>query len=197
MFGWKQSDFGALRPACRQNLLLACIFVTSFAAALSFNEARAQMSTDAYAWKHFLDEPPTAEDLSQLRITARDVFVAKIHIVGKIAWIGGRDQSGAPPPLPKKLSAAEVEILDVLRGKAAKGSRFVVTFGVPIPGRRYMDPVTPRMYARDYFVISYLDEDNERQLVGFPVGEQEYSEWESEVSQYRREMGRPGTRIDK
>ena len=183
-----------MRRAFRQNLLPACIILMSLVVVLSLNEGRAQMSTDAYAWKHFLDEPPTAEDLSQLRITGRDVLVAKIHIVGKIAWRGGRDQSGQPPPLPKRLSAAEVEILDVLRGKAAKGSRLVVTFGVAVPGRRYMDPVTPRMYARDYFVVSYLDEDNERQLVEFPVGEQEYAEWERERSKYEGQRGRPGAR---
>jgi hypothetical protein len=170
------------------------VALLSLAVVLSFHEGRAQMSTDAHAWKHFLDEPPATLDLSQLPATARDVVLAKVRIIGSIAWRGGRDQSGRPPPLPKKLFGADVEILDVLRGKAAKGTRYIVSFGVPIPVRKYIYPVTPRMYARDYFIVSYLDGDDEHQLLRFPVSEQEYDEWEREVSEYRRERGRPGAR---
>src|SRR5262249_47486887 len=153
MFGWKQSDLGAMRRAFRQYLLPACIILMSLVVVLSFNEGRAQMSTDAYAWKHFLDEPPAAADLSPLPIGARDVLLAKVRIVGRIFWRGKRDQSGQAPPPPKRIFGAEVEIVDVLSGNAAKGARHIVSFGVPILGRRDMYPVTPRMYARDYFIV--------------------------------------------
>jgi len=183
-----------MRRAFRQYLLPACIILMSLVVVLSFNEGRAQMSTDAYAWKHFLDEPPAAADLSPLPIGARDVLLAKVRIVGRIFWRGKRDQSGQAPPPPKRIFGAEVEIVDVLSGNAAKGARHIVSFGVPILGRRDMYPVTPRMYARDYFIVSYLDQDSERELVGFSASEQEYEEWIRNVSEYERQRGRPGAR---
>jgi hypothetical protein len=159
-----------------------------------FRGAQAQMSTEAYAWKHFLDEPPAAGDLAKLPTTARDVIVAKVRIIGGPYYLMGRDQSGVPPPFPKNLFEAKVEILDVLRGRTVKGAQYNVFFGVPGLGRRDKYPQTPSQKTRDHFVISYVEDDEERRLAGFPVSEQEYEEWRKEVSDYERIRGRPGAR---
>jgi len=189
--GRKRSSFAAGLEAFHRNLLLVCIALTSLAAVPSFNEARAQMGTDAYAWKYFLDEPPIAADFSQLPVTARDVIVAKVRIIRGPYYLVGRDQSGKPPPPPKNLFQARVEIVEVLHGQTPKGAQYWAFFGAPGLGRRDKYPHTPSQKTHEYFVISYTGEGDEL-LAGFPTDEREYDAWRKEVSEYERQRGRPG-----
>jgi hypothetical protein len=41
----------------------------------------------------------------------------------------------------------------------------------------YKYPHTPRMRDRDYFIVSYVNEDGVRLLVGSPVSLEEYERW--------------------
>jgi hypothetical protein len=157
-----------------------------------FHEGRAQTSTEPYATKHFLDAPPATADLSKLPATARDVIVAKVRIVEGLHYLVARDQSGKFPPLPRDLFMALVEIVEVRVGKAATRQRYDVYFGVPGIGTRIKYPHTPSQKTRDYFIVSHLDKDNKRRLIGFPVGEKEYEQWEMDVSEHERMRGRPG-----
>ncbi|HVY57339.1 MAG TPA: hypothetical protein VHA77_05765 [Xanthobacteraceae bacterium] len=160
------------------------------------SQAGAQAQGEAYATQYFLDQPPSASALSSVPADAREVVVAKVHVRSIFSLIG-RDRSGQPPILPKYSLGAEVRIADVLSGRAPKGGRLNVSFGPSGPGgERYLYPHTPRMRAQDYFVVSYLDEQGIRCVLGFPVGYEDYERWSSEVYEYERIRGRPGVRQD-
>jgi hypothetical protein len=68
------------------------------------------------AKQFFLERPPSKAELAALPSNLDAVAIAKVRIVEGAAWVGGRDQSGKPPPPPKALGWARVEILDVLSG---------------------------------------------------------------------------------
>jgi hypothetical protein len=156
-------------------------------------EAGAQMDT-AYATQYFLDSPPSTAPLTTLPTNAREVIIAKVRMVGRIAYLIGRHQSDQLPPRPKDLFGVDVEVVEALRGRTDVSARHKVYFGVPGEGRNYKYPHTPRMYAREYFIVSYIGEDKVRRLLGFPVSRGEYDEWEREVSRYERIRGLPGAR---
>jgi len=84
------------------------------------------------------------------------------------------------------------EVADVVRGAAAPGARLDVFFGKPGTSETYQTPRTPRMYARDYFIISYIAEDGVRRLIGSPVSREEYERWNTEVREYERTRWGPG-----
>jgi hypothetical protein len=158
------------------------------------NESLAQMSAASRATQYFLEDRPT-DFASRLPPTAREVIVAKVRVVGGFIYLAGRDQSGQRPSLPKDLLMVQVEILGVLGGRAATGERYEVYVGVPgLVGQELVFPSTPSQKALQYFVVAYVDEDNLRRLLGFPIGEQAYEKWRREVSVYERERGRPGAR---
>jgi hypothetical protein len=108
-----------------------------------------------------------------LPATYRDLVVAQVRVVEGPNYLVGRDQSGKPPPPAKDLFFARIEIIAVMEGNAAAGSRYGVRFGTPDVGR-LMWPHTPRMKSLSYFVVSYVGEDNQRRLLGIPAREQEY-----------------------
>jgi hypothetical protein len=158
------------------------------------NESLAQMNTASRATQYFLEDRPT-DFASRLPPTVREVIVAKVRIIGDFMYLAGRDQSGQPPPLPKNLLMVQVEIVGVLAGTAATGERYKVYVGVPgLVGQEHVHPRTPSQKALQYFVVGYVDEDNLRRLLGFPISEQAYEKWRREVSVYERERGRPGAR---
>ena len=97
-----------------------------------------------------------------------------------------------PPPLPKSLFGAEVEIVSVLAGSAVVGERYYVSFGVPGSDQRYKYPHTPDQLRHEYFIVSYLDDDNVWRLAALPIAERDYEQWEREVWKYERERSRPG-----
>jgi hypothetical protein len=145
-----------------------------------------------YATKYFLDEPPTATELSALPVTAQDVLVAKVRIVGRIIYCCGRHPWDPPQPRPKTVLRAELNILEILRGSATKDARYFVSFIALGSGQRHKYPHTPPAYARDYYIAAYLNEDNEHQLVGFPEDEETYERWDRERSEHERKRGLPG-----
>ena len=137
------------------------------------------LAAESYATQYFLDEPPSDLDLSRIPSTADDVIVAKGRI-DSLAYLIGRDQSGEPPPLPKELFYARIRVRDVLRGTPQGGATLDVYFGIPGGGRKNAYPASERMKGREYFVISYVDADRMRRLVGVPMSVDAYNEWETE-----------------
>jgi len=109
------------------------------------------------------------------------VIVAKIRIF-KGVWLGMRDQAGRPPPLPKNIYLAKIELLDVLGGSAKSGDQLDVFIATTATVRRYMTPSTPAMKARDYFVATFADSENQRRLLGLPGSQVEFERWQAELS---------------
>jgi hypothetical protein len=160
-------------------------------------DAWAQTAVDPQPLQYlqsFLDQAPADAELARLPPGAQDVIVAKVRVREGPFYLIGRDQSGAPPPLPKDLFGARVEVLDVLKGRITTGAQFDLSFGVPGPGRRYKYPHTPRQKATDYFIVSYVEDDKVHRLLAFIISEQEHAEWEKEVFEHERLRGRPGAR---
>jgi hypothetical protein len=153
-------------------------------------EAQAQTTATPFATKYFLDTPPTDGDLANLPPQARDVIVAKIRL-SKVVWLGRRDQSGRPAPLPKNIIFAQIELLDVLSGTAKSGDQLDVFIGTTPSVLRYITP--PAMKARAYFVVIFLDEDNEHQLLGLPASQDEFERWEADLMEHVRMRDRPGS----
>ncbi|MBM3528907.1 MAG: hypothetical protein FJX62_12520 [Alphaproteobacteria bacterium] len=167
-----------------------------FVAALS-GDAPAQESVAGQGpptFQYFLDVPPAGQGASSLPVTARDVVVAKVRVAERPAYLVGRDQSGKPPPLPKDLFFARLEVLEVLSGTVQVGVQQDVFFGTPGLGARQTRPHTPAQLARGYFVVSYRGEDGVRRLVPFPIGAEAYDAWQKEVFEYERQRSRPGAR---
>jgi hypothetical protein len=159
-----------------------------------YSEVNAQMDNSAFATEFFLDSPPPKTDLSKLPSSITDVVVAKVRIVGDIFARGRRDQSGVPPSPPKYIADAELEIADVLSGKAVRGARYDVSFAASGTGFNYKFPNTPKMKAREYFVVFYRDTSGVRTLLGFPISQENFKQWEKESLEYQRIRSRPGTR---
>jgi hypothetical protein len=160
----------------------------------NLSESWAQMSTVRDAISFFRHDPPTDTDLAGLPKTARDVVIAKVRIVGRVSYLGGRDVSGLPPPGPrtKDLFGARIQVLEVLSGPIVIGAESYVVFGEPSVGRDYIFPITPRMRELPYFIASFTDQDAVHRLVGFNVSRSEYEEWHNEWLEYERMRGRPG-----
>jgi len=152
-------------------------------------DGRAEADALQYS-QFFLDHAPTDADRAHIPATARAIIVAKARIMVRPHYLGGREQSGMPRP--KNLFGAQVEIVSVLAGSAAVGERYYVAFGVPGSDRRYKYPHTPDQLMHEYFIVSYVDDDNVRRLAALPVAERDYEQWEREVGDYNRERGRPG-----
>jgi hypothetical protein len=148
----------------------------------------------ADATRFFLDYPPSAAEISKLRGDRKELIVAKIRILGTIGSLIERDQSGRPPPhrFAKALYAAWIEVIDVIQGATNSGVRFDAVFGQPGTSEIYVIPRTPQMYAHEYFIVSYLGDDGMRHLIGFPVSDEAYNEWNAEVRKYERARGRAG-----
>jgi hypothetical protein len=158
------------------------------------HESCAQMATqDKPPIAYFLDRVPENLDISTLPKTARDVVVARVRITSSPSYLVGRDQSGRPPPppLPPYLFHARLKIKDVRRGSATVGEMVDVTFGAPDPRGLVHHPHTPEQFDRDYDVIIYAVDDDERHLAGFPISETQYRDWEADVWSYERSRMAP------
>ena len=169
-------------------LAVACVI-------LSASYARAQTTAEPpYARKYFLDVPPTQDDLANLPSQARDVIVAKIRLSnGGPVYLVRRDVSGSPSSfVTKHLFFARIELLDVVSGLARSGDQLGVFFATPRQGQRNITPRTPAMIARTYFVVIFLNAENEYQLLHWPASEDEYNRWEAEWLECERIRGRPG-----
>jgi len=127
----------------------------------------------------FLDRPPTKEERETLPSSARDVLAAKVRFRGRILYLVGRHQSGAPP---KDLFMATVEVVEALEGQATVGAKYELYFGVPDLAKTYIYPHTEAQRSRDYFIVSFAGSDNRRRLLELPRKQQEYDTWLKEVA---------------
>lgn len=152
----------------------------------------AQTGNEASAISYFLDRLPPI-DSNILPPAAQDVVVAKVRVRG-VHYRGGRHPGDGPQPPPKTTLAAQVDIIEVVRGSAKPGAEAVVNFGTRGSTQKFIYPHTPSMRGNEYFVVFYRDENAEQRLVGFPVGEVEYESWDRERWAYERERGKPGHR---
>ena len=169
--------------------------MAAYAVMLCGGEAWAQMTSPSPATQYlesFLDHPPSEAEQARLPAGARDVIIAKVRFVSKYSGRGRHGECYNPPCT--YLFGVAVKILDVLMGTAVLGDRSNAWIGVRGSPNRFKTPHTPEQKVRDYFIISYIGEDNERRLVEFPISENEYTEWEKEVWSYERERNRPGVR---
>lgn len=182
------------RQLSRVSIIRALCIV--LAALVSVDVGHTQASARSDAISFFLDRPPTDSDLARLPNTARDVVIAKVRIVGRVSYLGRRDESGlpSPGPRPRDLFGARIDVLDVLSGPIVTGAQLYVTFGEPGGGRNYVFPVTPRALELSYFITAFTDQDGVRRLAGFRVSQGEYEEWHKAWLEYERMRGRPGAR---
>jgi hypothetical protein len=171
------------------------IALASPGAIATLSEGQAQMNAVALnAMQYFLNQPPTDADLAKLQVPARNLTVVKACIIDRVFWRGARHLS--EEPRPKTKLGAKIKILEVLRGDAAIGAQYVVYFGPRDLERPYSYPRTPSMHEPTYFLVFYLDkdEDDERQLVGFPLDWLEYEQWNREFWEYEGKKFGPGAR---
>jgi hypothetical protein len=139
---------------------------------------------------YFLDKLDGDVDLSKLLSAARDVIVSKVRLLGPPHWVGERDSSGSPADLPRDVFFVRLKILDVRRGHAAIGEEYNIYFGERRQALVY--PTTPDQLAREYMVVMYLDpNDAKHRLVGFPISDVQYSEWQAEFLKYQRSQFKP------
>jgi hypothetical protein len=151
-------------------------------AALAAHPARTQQNGEPQSryLQVFLDRAPLG-----VRVAGKEGLVARVRVLELPVYLVGRDQSGAPPPLPKDLFYARVQVVQALSGTAQEGTQLEVYFGVPGPGRRYAFPRTPRQLLRDYVVVSVVGEDGLRRLQEFPLEPRDFEQWERDA----REQG--------
>jgi hypothetical protein len=140
---------------------------------------------------YFLDQLDGNVDLSKLPSAARDVVVAKVRALQSPSWLGERHSSGIPPAdLPRDVLFIRLKILDVRRGNAAIGEEYNICFGERRNVMVY--PITPDQLAREYMVVMYLDADDAKhRLVGFPISDAQYLEWQAEFLKYQRSQVKP------
>jgi hypothetical protein len=118
---------------------------------------------------------------------ARDIIVATVCLVTPPFWRGGRHHAD-----PKGLLGAELQVIEVLKGNAAARTRMQVIFGTAGASGQFTFPATPRQRKLDYVVVAYLDRDNDRRLIAYPLSQARYDEWDKERWAHERERGRPG-----
>ena len=81
------------------------------------------------------------------------------------------------PPRPYRLKA-EVEILESISGGAFIWWRRQHLEFVPAdPYARFVMPFPPEARTTEYFVVSFLDAQGIRTLLGFPVSDEAYDVW--------------------
>jgi hypothetical protein len=140
---------------------------------LAANAAQAQSAPQHL--QVFLDRAPVG-----IRATGSDGLIARVRVLERPAYLIGRDQSGAPPPLPKDLFYARIQVVQALSGAAQEGTQLEVFFGVPGGGRLYAYPRTPQQLLRDYVIVSSVGEDGLRRPQEFPLEPEDYQRWEQE-----------------
>ncbi len=168
--------------------LLRVVFISMVVFAAS--SLHAQTGNEPYAVNFFLNEPPAISP-SVLPPAAQNVIVAKVR-VRTVYYRGGRHPGDDPQPLPSTILGAQVDIIEALRGTATPGAEAVVNFGQRGSTQKFKYPHTPSMRTRDYFIMFYREADGGFRLLGFPIGQEEYEKWDSELWAYERERGKPG-----
>lgn len=131
---------------------------------------------------YFLSQLPS--DVPPLPEAASDVIVARVKVLERPVFLGGRDQSGFRPGVSpnEDLFASHLQILDVIRGQAAIGATLSVRFGSR--HSRIAIPATPPQLAKSYFVVLYAGKGGIRHLAAFPMDEVQYQEWQRDSLKY-------------
>jgi hypothetical protein len=189
--GPPRSSIGARNLKHGRRTVLTVIAVVAVVPFMNHESCAQMVTQDKPPIAYFLDRVPESLDSSTLPKTARDVVIAKVHLEDHPAYLIGRDQSGRPPPLPPYLFHARLKILEARKGNVTVGAMVDVTFGVPGSPARIHYPHTPHQLARDYGVVIYSGDDDERHLAGFPISETQYQEWDEEVRSYERTRNAP------
>lgn len=148
-------------------------------------------ANDQAPMAYFLNELPADFDLTKLPSEARDVVIAKVRATESPSSLGGRDQSGIPPPgRSRDRLFTRIKILEARLGSAAVGEEYAVYFGEG--GHELMYPLTPEQLRRDYIVVMYRDAgDGKHRLIGFPVSYTQFSEWQAEMFKIQRSLPLP------
>jgi hypothetical protein len=157
---------------------LAIAFAVMAALAAHRAQAQSEVPSQARHLQVFLDRAPLG-----ISAAGKDGLIARVRLVEPPTYLVGRDQSGAPPPLPKDLFYARVQVVHALSGAGQEGTQLEIYFGVPGPGRRYAFPRTPRQLLRDYVIVSSVGEDGLRRLLEFPLEPEDFERWEREALQ--------------
>lgn len=186
---------GTIAAPNRPLIALAIFFMVVFSPAAQ-SQTSDQAVTTHYL-QYFLDAPPPNIDHPNVPPGARDLIIAKVrNLEQPPTYLIGRRGSASPPS--KDLFFTRIEIVDVLSGRAQAGAQYDVYFGVRgLGGPQFTYPHTPRQNAREYFVVSYVGDDDKRRLVPFPVTAQEFNAWDQEVSEHTRPRSQPGHRDQK
>jgi hypothetical protein len=167
------------------------IVVTSLASCFCLAGAWGETAPAAQYQEFFLQAPP-GPGQTTIPPDARDIIVAKVCLVTLPFWRGGRHHAD-----PKALLGAELQIVEVLKGKATAGTRLLVSFGTTGTSGQFTFPATPRQRKLDHVVVAYLDRDSERRLIAHPLSQERYDEWDKERWAHERERGRPGAQDER
>lgn len=164
----------------RTTLFAGLVTLAFFAAAETSVWGQSPPDNQPEPVRYFLDEPPDVSELSRVPAGARDAFIARVKILGRI---GGLLPRHPAPPFPRDLLYADIAIVEVVHGQPPPASEIGVRFGEVGPDPRIHIPRTlrPLNLARDYFVICFVDEDGRRRLLSFPSTVAEYERWYDEM----------------
>jgi hypothetical protein len=133
------------------------------------------------AVKYFLDEKPDNADVSRLPASARQPLIAKVRVVS-ITSSTSRD--GGSPTNGQFL--AELRLLELYSGDAPATQEMFLSFA-PVGAHLHIKyPHTPSMREREYFIVSYVGEDRRRCLLGYPISQDEYKQFDAERRRYER-----------
>ncbi|UZE51081.1 hypothetical protein ONR75_10950 [Rhodopseudomonas sp. P2A-2r] len=121
---------------------------------------------------------------------ATDVVVAKVRVLGRASWMGGRHGEG----ITNDILFTRVKIIEVKEGTAEVGQVLGVRMGLRNDFREFSYPHTPDQLAQEYAVLIYSSGDGLRRLAAFPISSSQYVDWQTEVQAYERQRGKPGYR---
>ncbi len=136
------------------------------------------------ALRFFLTEAPPASVLSEPPPYARRAFVAKVRVLSIRHTAPPEWPSGLrPASLPVYALRAELEVTAPVAGAYVWWRRQRVEFGpVGVGVPRSLRPLPPERDAREYFVVSFLDQDGTRTPLGFPASQEEFEAWRRELN---------------
>jgi hypothetical protein len=81
---------------------------------------------------------------------------------------------------------ARLRVLERYFGDAPEASEIDVFFAPSGVMQKFTYPHTPSMKEREYFVVSFVGEDGRRRLLGYPIIQSEYEQWDAERRKYER-----------
>lgn len=152
-----------MRTKCRIRAF-ACAILFASPIVGSTASAQERLPRELPAVKYFLDEKPDNADVHKLPSSARQPFIAKVQVVSIASAI---DHDRHSPTNDQIL--AKLRLLELYLGERLATPDLVVTFGTIGVEQNIKYPHTPAMREREYFVVSYVGEDGQRRLLGYPI----------------------------